>query len=133
MFRLDASAKSEVGRVSKAAEKTAFRNLGHAANRIMKDARASIVTNQNAPSAAGSPPHTKAQAGHNLRTAIRYDSNKEDAVVGPMASMVGEAGATHEFGQERGGVDYPERPFMGPALERNLDRFADSWRGAITE
>lgn len=133
MLKLDASAKSEVGRVAKAAEKAAFRNLGHAANRIMKDARASIVTNKNEASPAGTPPHTKAQAGHNLRTAIRYDSTSEDAVVGPMGSMVGEAGATHEFGQERGGIDYPERPFMGPALEQNLDRFAESWRGAITE
>lgn len=132
MFTVKATTTNDMQRVAKAAERAQFRNLGHAAARISKDAKASIVTDQD-PSAPGTPPHTKAAAGHNLRGAIRYDSNKEDAVIGPLASFVGEAGRAHEKGEEFRGQDYPERPFMLPALEKNLDRFAADWKGSITE
>ncbi len=132
MFRVSAKAVSNVDRVARAAERATFRNLGHASARISKDAKASIVTDDD-PAAVGQPPHTKNAAGHNLRGAIRYDANKEDAVIGPIASFVGEAGRAHELGDEHRGQDFPERPFMLPALEKNLDRFAKDWKGSITE
>lgn len=131
-MKLDVKLTDRFDVVAKAAERAQFRNLGHAANRIMKDAKASIATDQD-PSTVGEPPHTKGKSGHNLRAAIRYDATKTDAVIGPMASYVDQAGAIHEFGQEFAGRDYPERPFMQPALEQNLDRFAADWKGSITE
>lgn len=132
MFKLAATTTNDMQRVAKAAERAQFKNLGHAAARISKDAKASILTDQD-PSSPGSPPHTKAAAGHNLRGAIRFDYNKEDAVIGPLASFVGEAGRAHEMGGEFHGQEYPERPFMLPALEQNVDRFAADWKGSITE
>ena len=65
--------------------------------------------------------------------AIVYAADKESAVVGPRHSVVGEAGAAHEFGEEFRGTDYPERSYMEPALDANLDRFAASWGGSIGE
>lgn len=116
--------------VADATEKAAFRNFGHAAARISKDAKASIEQAAG-PSPAGSPPHT--HKGKFLSRAIRYDANKVSAVIGPRESIVGEVGAAHEFGDEHHGQDFPERPFMGPALDKNLDRFASDWAGSIGE
>lgn len=132
MFGLNIKTTNEMDKVAKAAERAAFRNLGHASNRIMKDARESIDTNEE-PSAAGSPPHTKAKRGQNLRSAIRYDANKDDAYIGPIASAVGEVGRAHELGEEIHGQEFDERPFMLPALTKNLDRFHKDWKGAIVE
>jgi hypothetical protein len=35
------------------------------------------------------------------------------------------------MGGEFRGHEYPERPYMAPALEKNLDRFAGDWAGSI--
>jgi hypothetical protein len=37
------------------------------------------------------------------------------------------------MGGEFRGHEYPERPFMAPALEKNLDRFAGDWAGSIED
>lgn len=133
-FKFDDQTK----RVSDAAEKATFRNVGHAAAAIRKDAVESIVQ-ADGPSAPGSPPHTHTQkttkSGKtrkgNLQRAIAYDADKDSAVIGPRFSVVEEAGAAHELGESFHGQDYDERPFMGPALDKNLDRFASSWQGSI--
>ena len=132
MFRLTVQIEDNTRRVSGAAERATFRNLGHAAARISKDVKASLVTADGA-SPEGSPPHT--HQGAYLRRAIRYDHDRkaQSALIGPLASSVGEAGAAHEFGQEFHGQDYPERSFMAPALQANEDRFAQEWQGAIGE
>lgn len=130
MIRLQTNVTLSTHRISDAVDRAAFRNFGHAASRISKDAKASIETSDE-PSAPGQPPHTKAQRGHNLRGAIRYASNKQGAVIGPIASWVGEVGEAHEFGRAHEGDHYPARPFMLPALEQNLDRFHAAWAGSV--
>lgn len=117
------------GRIEKAANKGAYRNFGHAAASIRKDAIASIETSPES-SPAGSPPHTRRRQ---LPNAIRYDADAEGAVIGPVFSVVGTAGEAHEIGGSYRGQIFPERPFMGPALNRNLDRFASGWAGSIGE
>lgn len=132
--------EDQTKRVTAASERTTFRNLPHAAAAIRKDAVGSIKQAEG-PSAPGTPPHThtggvtkkgKVRKG-NLQRAIAFDANKESAVIGPRESVVGLAGRAHELGEEFRGDDYPERPFMGPALEQNLDRFAGEWAGSIGE
>jgi hypothetical protein len=129
-------------RVLDAADKAAFKNLGHAASAIRKTAIESIKPAEG-PSPPGTPPHThtagvtkkgKLKKGH-LPRAIVYDVDKakQEAVVGPRASVVGESGAAHELGEEFRGDDYPERPYMSPALEANAPRFADEYAGSIGE
>ena len=129
-------------KVEKAADKATFKNLGHAASSIRKSAIESIKPAEG-PSAPGTPPHThtagvtkkgKPKKGH-LPRAIVYDVDKaaQEAVIGPRASVVGESGAAHELGGEFHGDDYPERPFMFPALETNAPRLADEYAGSIGE
>lgn len=117
--------------IAKAAEKAAFRNMGHAAARIRKDAQESIDVAEG-PSPAGTPPHTRKKQ---LPRAITFDyaRSEQSAVIGPRASVVGEAGAAHELGGEFRGGEFDERPYMLPALEKNLPRFAQDWAGAIGE
>lgn len=119
-------------KINEAVDRAAFRNLGHAAAAIRKDVVSTLQTAPG-PSPAGSPPHT--HKGAFLRRAIRFDYDKEaqEAVIGPMASIVGVAGQAHEFGGHHRGQNYPERAFMFPALERNVDRFSSEWEGSIGE
>lgn len=127
-------------RVEAAKEKAGFRNFSHAAAAIRKDAIESIK-NEPGPSEPGEAPHThtggitkkgKVRKG-NLQRAITFAASKEDAVVGPRESVVGQAGRAHELGEEFHGDDYPERPYMEPALEENIERFASEWGGSIGE
>src|SRR5262245_60051243 len=131
MFGLTIQLVDQTARVQDAAAKANFRNLGHAAASIRKTAIESIVVAEG-PSDPGTPPHTRRRQ---LKRAIKYDVDKaaESALIGPEASIVGEAGAAHEFGGQFRGEEYPERPFMEPALETNVDRFASEWSGSIGE
>jgi hypothetical protein len=121
--------------VEKAADKAAFRNFGHAAARIRKDAAESIITTFKKPSAPGRPPHT--HKGAFLRRAWRFavyqDSKGGGAVVGPRASIVGKGGMPHEYGGRYLGQDFAERATALPALQRNVARFANDWAGSIGE
>ena len=129
MISLAVQIVDRVARVQKAADQAGYRNLGHAAASLRKTAVASIERSDE-PSDPGEPPHTRRGQ---LPRAIRFDVDrtKQEAVIGPRASVVGEAGAAHEFGEEFRGTDYDERPYMGPALDASLDRFASDWAGSI--
>lgn len=105
------------------------RSQRQTAYQIMQDAQESIKTSDQ-PSLPGQPPHTRGRSGKTLR-AIQYDATKDDAMIGPLASAVGDIGAAHEFGETFRGTDYDERPFMGPALQRNIDAFAQAWNGSF--
>lgn len=121
--------QSEMQRVKKASDEGAFRSFSRAAFAIRTTAVQSIEKAEG-PSEPGEPPHTHEQKL--LRRAIRYEANKEGAVIGPRFSIVGTAGEAHEFGGEFKGTMFPERPTMVPALEANLDRFANEWSGSIS-
>jgi hypothetical protein len=129
MIGINVMTEDRTDRVKKAAEKAAYRNLGHAAASIRKEAVASIETSPD-PAEVGNPPHTRKGLA---RRAVRYDANKESAVIGFQASVIGEAMSAHEHGKEYKGQKYPDRPTMGPAMEANTTRFADDWRGSIGE
>ena len=108
------------------------KSLGHAAAILMKDARSSIRQTQSPdPSAPGKPPKTRNRRF--LQRSIRFetDATRKVAIIGPTASMVEQIGAVQEFGGRYKGQDYPARPFMAPALERNLHRFAGGFAGLL--
>ena len=117
--------------VIKAVEKAAFENFRHAAASIRKDAIKSIRhrKDRSKVSPAGEPP-TQHRAGF-FKRAIFFDSNEEGAVIGFVASRVDQIAATHEHGLTEEGRDYPERPTMGPALERAVVRMNRDWRMSI--
>jgi len=118
-------------RLAKAADKGAYRSFSHAAASIRKDARASIKRSD-IPGPPGGPIRSKrGQGGGLAKRAILYKADKEGAVIGFSAGMIDQAMEVHEHGRTRGGVRFPKRPTMLPALERNLARFHREWRGAI--
>ena len=116
--------------VLKAANRASFRNLGHAAATVRRTAMKSIKRSKE-PSAEGEPPHTR--RGRKLPRSIFFSAEKDglSAIVGPVASRMGTAGAAHEFGGMFMGEDFPERPFMGPALEQEADRMPSYWSASI--
>jgi hypothetical protein len=127
MFDVSCKITDETKKVSDAAERASFKNLGHAAASIRKTAQSEITTDPG-PSEPGTPPHSRRGL---LRRAIRYAADKDSAVIGPVAGLVGESAEPEEFGGEYKGENYPARPFMGPALEANLDRFSKEWEGSV--
>lgn len=132
MIEIDVIIEEGLSQVVQATEKAAFDNLRHAGLSIAKSAKESIDTSA-APSAPGSPPNTRGRGRKNLRSAIFSASDNESAIIGPRFSYVGESGAAHEFGNPRGGTQFAARPFMGPALEKAIPRFAADWQGSIGE
>lgn len=130
MFELAVHIRDEVQRVRRAARDAAKGSFNRTAFLIRQTAVES-VERAKGPSAPGSPPHT--HRGNYFRRAIRYAVDKNGAVIGPMFSVVADVGAAHEFGGNYRGQEYPKRPTMAPALDANLDIFAGSWSGSISE
>lgn len=136
MIGASASVTIATNAVKAAADKATAENVGQAAGRIRKDAIASIVPSVD-PSPPGSPPHThggRKRAGKGkLPKAILYAVDKAagDAVIGPAKSKAGTVGQAHEFGGKYKGEQFAERPFMGPALDRQQTKFAASFAGSI--
>lgn len=129
MIGMTVKTVDDTNRVKKAADKATFKNLGHASASIRKDAVGTIERSPE-PSPAGTPPHTRRGQA---KRAVRFAVDKDSAVIGFAASVVGEAMSGHEHGDEYKGDEFPERPTMGPALERNQQRFASDWAGSIGE
>jgi len=118
-------------KVENAADKAAYRNFFHAAASIRKDARASIKRSKKK-SQPGEPIRTRRGRGGGLaKRSVLYRADRDGAVIGFASSKIDQAMQTHEHGGVRGGVRFPARPTMAPALQRNLARFHREWRGAI--
>lgn len=148
MFSAVVKVVERIKAVRAAAVKAAVGNLNHAAASLRLRAQESIqkappesrVAKQrgarrarHAASAPGTPPYTGRGA---LKNAIIYDKATTAnlrAIVGPRASRVGTSASAHEFGGEYKGAHYPQRPFMGPALDKTADKFAGSFAGSIGE
>lgn len=139
MFGLSVKVENKLQKVEQAAEKAAFKNFGHAAASIRKDAIASIkdaptgARGRDASSPPGTPPYThgKGSRGRRIKKAILYAADKEGAVIGTAYSRFGTAGSPHEHGGSYKGQIFAERPFMFPALLRQAGRFAGSFAGSI--
>ncbi len=131
MIEIKATAEPQFQNVEKAAEKGIYNRVRHAAFSIRKAIRESIKRSPK-PASPGQPVTTRGRRG-NVRNSIFAAVEEDSAVVGPRYSMVGDVMAAHEFGQTRYGDRYEARPTAGPALEANLDRFADSFAGSIGE
>lgn len=132
MFGARTQFKAMPKRVQKAAEKGAYRSFSHAAASIRKAARESIVRSS-VPSQPGGPVHTKrGRGGGRAKRAIFYKADKQGAVIGFSARKLDQAMQVHEHGGTRGGAQFPQRPTMYPALEKNLARFHREWKGAIS-
>jgi hypothetical protein len=130
MFGIDVKVEPRFQVVQQAADDAQFRTLRRAGFAISKSAKASIIKSPDA-APPGEPPTTRGKGRHNLRGAIFVDASADDVIIGPRHTYVGDSGEAHEFGKSRKGDDFAERSFMGPALEENVPRFAQDWRGEI--
>lgn len=126
-FKVETSSNMQA--VVKKAKQGSFKSLGHAGAVIRLAVRRSIRRRKKA-STPGTPPNT--QTGQ-LRESIRYavDGPSGTVVIGPSRADIDEIGRVHEFGGPFRGRSYPERPFMGPALQQNLQRIPREWRGIV--
>lgn len=131
MIDFKVEVKDTSNAVLRAEERAKQKVIRMTAARVRKSARASIIKRPpGEPSPPGTPPHT--HRGQFMRRAIFYRADRDVGVVGPVASIVGDVGNVHEFGGTRGDNQYDERPFMFPALEKQIAGFASAWSGAIT-
>jgi len=132
MFGMKSKVIDEHHKVAAAASRATYRNLFHAAASIRKTAIQSIERSPD-PSEEGEPPHTRGFRRGGLPEAILFEVELRDeqAVIGVDAGKLGRAGEPHEHGTRYKGDKFEARPFMGPALEANLDRFARGWAGSI--
>lgn len=118
--------------VTKAVTKAAFTNFRHAGFSIRKTAKESVKRRKVA-GPAGGPVTTRGRGGANVRAAFFTDATRDDVIIGPRFSFVGESQYFQEFGKTIDGIDLDERPTMHLALEANTDRFARDWAGSIGE
>lgn len=131
MFGMQTQFTRKPKRVQKAVDSGAYKSFFHAAASIRKDARASIKRSDT-PGPPGGPIRSKRGRGGGLaKRAILYAVDKQGAVIGFASSKIDQAMQVHEHGGRRGGVTFPQRPTMAPALQRNLARFHREWKGAI--
>jgi len=117
-FQTEARLQLRLDRIAKAVERARAGNLRAVGYLIATLAKPKIKRSKRA-SLPGEPPTTRRGL---MRKAIRYElaADKRSVVIGPAASIVGTAGQPHEHGGRYKGESYPERPFMGPALQEAL-------------
>ena len=115
--------------VEAAVRKADMRALSAAAYDIFRDAQESIEQSGRR-SPAGHPPHTR---HGQLRRSLRYsvERDREMAAIGPRESMVGTSAMASEFGGNYRGGRYPTRPFMAPALEKNVKSIPSRWSAEV--
>jgi hypothetical protein len=113
--------------VRDAVDRATLRALRRIGGRIRLTARRSIRRREG-PSSPGRPPNT--QTGF-LREDILYglDATDRSVVVGPWRSPW--MNELHEFGGVSKSGVYPERPFMGPALEANEDQIGYEFENRV--
>jgi hypothetical protein len=129
MIGVSVQTKDETKRVQAKSQQGNFKSLGHAGATIRLVARRSIRRRKKA-SPAGQPPSTRKGQ---LRGAIIYDveRSKSVVVIGPDHAKVGKSASAHEHGGRYKRERYPQRPFMGPALEQVRDRLPQLWANSV--
>jgi hypothetical protein len=124
------------------------KNLSKAGSFIQRSARSSLRRRKKA-SAPGEPPsvHTRDRVATLKNIWFVFDPINKSVVVGPMklntSALVGSdqptVPALHEYGGSavvgkgirKRRVRYPARPFMGPAMQRELPKFEGLWAKSI--
>lgn len=132
MFGLRTQIQDRVDRVRRAARDAVSGSLSRTSF-LIRQTMVDLVERAEGPSAPGESPHT--HQGNYLKRAPRYAVDKPNAssVIGFAASAVDDVGAAHEHGGLFRGEYFEKRPTALPALEANLDVFANSWSGSIGE
>lgn len=133
MFGMTSKTEMKPARVARAVDRAKFENFSHAGFGVRKTMKQS-VKRRKAAGPEGGPVTTRGKGGQNVRAAYYTDATKEDVIIGPRFSFVGESQYYQEFGETTpDGIELDERPTARLALEANTDRFASDWAGSIGE
>lgn len=129
MFQMKFKFVDETRKVRRAVDQYKVENLGHAAALVRITARR-LIRRRKGYAKPGKPPHTHTGL---LRNSIVYDISKQrdEALIGPTANVIGTIGGLHEFGGKSRAGRYPARSFMGPAFETILPRLPAIWRNSL--
>jgi hypothetical protein len=126
-------------RVLAAADKATVRALSKAGAYVRTAARSSLRRRKR-PSKPGTPPSVHADGFASLKTIFfAFEPGSRSVVVGPVKINGARTSPTvpelHEFGGVMAGKmgikKYPARPYMRPALMKELPKFRDAFKGAI--
>lgn len=130
-------------RVMTAAERGKLKALSKFGAFVRRRAQTSMRRRKRGVSAPGTPPFAKKGLLKKLLF-FAYDPASDSVLVGPAAINKSPVPNTHEFGgllgrrrtrkdgtRSQKTVRYPARPFMKPALDAELPKFADCFRGSI--
>lgn len=139
--------------VMKAVDKGDFKSFAHAAASLRKAIIAGVKVNKEVlgwittnrlskrgkrirariyrPSPVGSPVYSHKSKGWVSR-GVKFEANKDGAVIGFAHSVYGDVMHAHEFGDWRKGQKFDPRPTVRPALDQNINRITSYWRGSIT-
>jgi len=120
--------------VARAVEEAILPPLKKCAVAVVREAKASMRRaggREGEPSEPGQPPNVQSGV---LRSNINYApetvrdlfGRRTIVVVGPSRNAA--YGRIHEHGENVGGRQYPERPFMAPALESAQRRFVQHFK-----
>jgi hypothetical protein len=135
-------------KVINAVGKAAAKNLSQAGSFIRRSARSSLRRRKSV-APAGSPPsvHSRDPVGNLKNIWFVFEPARQSVVVGPLllsgsrlrGSNRPTVPALHELGgtavvtrrKRKRKVKYAARPFMGPAMQRELPKFAGLWANSI--
>jgi hypothetical protein len=125
--------------VTDAMDKASKKALSKAGAFIRQTAKSSMRKRKKA-SAPGSPPSVHVGTLKKLLY-FAYDPAQRSVVIGPQAFAKGEAGPLNEFGgralrrdrrtRQKHTVTYPPRPFMAPALAKELPKLPSRWANSV--
>ncbi|KKM83511.1 hypothetical protein LCGC14_1308670 [marine sediment metagenome] len=141
MFGIRAKTTFRKSGLKQAMDRVSYRAIKEALFDIRAFAMASIKSAPRGKSSPpGQPPHTRrsrkkggVKGRGRLPQSITYfaDPDGLGGVVGPRFTIMGTAGGTLEFGGRRKGQEYPERPFMGPALRKVAPKLPWYWQAKL--
>lgn len=117
-FQTEARIQLRLERIVKAAERSRRGNL-NAVGYLISTIAKGLIKRGRQKSLPGQPPTTRRGL---IRRAIRYEvaADRKSVVIGPASSLAGTAGQPHEHGGRYRGGRFPQRPFMGPALQEAI-------------
>jgi phage gpG-like protein len=112
-------------KVKKKIDDATFKSFSHAAASLRLIAKRSIRKSKKA-SMPNTPPKTQTSR---LPKSIVFFVDKKNryAIIGPSSDLIGVVGGVHEQGGLFKGAEYPQRPFMVPAMEKIQGRLPSYW------
>ena len=104
-------------------------SLRRAGAYVRKSARNAVYKSKHA-SEEGTPPHTRRGL---LKSSILFgvDKNRMSVVIGPAKKFIGVSMIAHEFGGMYRRRRYPQRPLMGPTLQKTAPQLPKLWEDAV--